>query len=756
VGTLPLQADLDLCLWGPMPVSGSPPAPICSEGTGPYEITVAPSDGEYFIEVFPKATCACSSTYTLSVGQTVPAAAIKTERTDVEFETGELIVKLRAQPQALAARPQAVAMLAGAGLARIAGDPSREMLWRLPLTAGARAATFRALGAAAPHVQLTTQDLSQQQLAREETLLALRTLRQRPDVESVSLNYVMRPALEPSDPLYTLQWHYPLIHLPQAWDVTTGSPSVIVAVVDTGVRLDHPDLAGKFVPGYDFISDPARARDGNGIDPDPNDPGDRALGSSSSFHGTHVAGTVGAATDNGIGVAGVAWGSKIMPVRVLGLNGGTLYDVMQGVRWAAGFPNDSGTVPAQRADIINLSLAGGGEDDATQTLLTQIHDAGVIVVAAAGNDATSAPTFPADYDDVIAVAAVDLNRNPTYYSNFGPKIALAAPGGDTSVDRNGDGWADGVLSTLADDSSSPISFGYVFYQGTSMATPHVAGVLALMKSVDPNLTPADVDALLAAGELTDDLGPPGRDDQTGYGLIDAWLAVIAAGAPDTGSVASLSVSPSGLNYGIALDSLALTVTNVSSDALSISSVSVENAASEPWLSVSAASVDGNGLGQYDVVVDRTGLPAGTYSATIDVVSSAGTAHVPVVMREGGATSSNAGYQYVLLIDSQSLEVISQFPVAASNGSYSYSFANIPQGDYLLIAGTDMDNDGLICDPGEACGAYPTLDLPGAITLDQDLSGQDFDTSFRQSISNSAEAGAVPAGPQPGFRRAKRR
>ena len=751
VGTLPMQANLKLCLWGPIPVSGVPPK-ACAESDGSFQIVVAQADGEYFIEVSPKPTCFCGTNYTLSVGQTVPAAAMKAERTDVEFEPGELIVKLRAPSQALAARPQAVAMLAAAGLAKVAGDPSREMLWRLPATAGARTSTFRALGAAVAHAQLTTQDLSPEQLAREETLLALRTLRQRPELSSVSLNYIMKPALVPSDPLYTLQWHYPLIHLPEAWDITTGSPSVIVAVVDTGVRLDHPDLAGKFVPGYDFISDPTRARDGNGIDPDPNDPGDRALGSSSSFHGTHVAGTVGAATDNGIGVAGVAWGAKIMPVRVLGLNGGTLYDVMQGVRFAAGLANDSGTVPAQRADIINLSLAGGGYDDATNTLMQQIHDAGVFVVAAAGNDASPEPTYPADYDGVYSVAAVDQNRNPAFYSNFNAKVDLAAPGGDTSVDRNADGWADGVLSTLADDSVSPISFGYVFYQGTSMATPHVSGVLALMRSVTPGLTTADVDALLAAGKLTEDLGAPGRDDLTGYGLIDARAAVVAAGAPDTSAVASLSVTPSGLNFGVAFDALGLTVANASSDPLSISSVAVENAGAAPWLSVSPNGVDGNGLGQYRAVVDRTGLGTGSYSATIAVTSSAGTVHVPVVMRQGGATASNAGYQYVLLIDAVSMEVIAEDALAASNGSYAYSFSNIPQGDYMVVAGTDMDNDFLICDPGEACGAYPTLDLPGTITLDQNRSGLDFDTSFRQSISSSAAA--IPAAPPKGFARPK--
>src|SRR5262249_30809520 len=149
--------------------------------------------------------------------------------------------------------------------------------------------------------------------------------------------------------------------------------------------------------------------------------------------------------------------------------------------------------------------------------------------AAAGNQATSAPSYPAAYDNVVSVAAVDLNRNPAPYSNFGSTIDVAAPGGDTSVDRNADTFADGVLSTLADDTVSPLAFGYVFYQGTSMATPHVSGVFALMRSVNPSLTPASIDALLASGKLTNDLLAPGFDAQTGWGLIDAQAAVIAAG-----------------------------------------------------------------------------------------------------------------------------------------------------------------------------------------------------------------------------------
>ena len=745
IGDDPTTSDLQLCVIGPSEPDGA----CSSDDTASVKTYVAPADDMYFLEVTIDDDCNCSGTYTLAIGQAAPSAALHAERIDADFVPGELIVKLKPQATAAggAAAARANALVAELGLVKSAGDESRPMLMRLP-TGNARAAAFQRLGVANQQKSLQVQTLSDAAIAKRETQLARRALRKRADVESVSLNTILQPSVVPNDPFFDLQWHYPLIHLPQAWDITTGDPNVVVAVVDTGVRLDHPDLAGSFVAGYDFIQDPVRARDGNGIDPDPNDPGDKGAGSGSSFHGTHVAGTIAAATNNGIGVAGVSWGSKVMPVRVLGKGGGTLYDVMQGVAFAAGLPNDSGTLPAKKADIINLSLGGGGYDASAQALFNQVRAQGVIVVAAAGNQATSAPSYPAAYDNVVSVAAVDLNRNPAPYSNFGTTVDVAAPGGDTSVDRNADTFADGVLSTLADDTVSPLTFGYVFYQGTSMATPHVAGVFALMRSVNPALTPAQIDALLANGDLTQDLLAPGYDTQTGWGLIDAQAAVIAAGGTPVGTGTPLAVTPPTLNFGVSLDTLDFGVSNVGPDPLTITSVTVQNAGSNTWLHVAAHGVDGSGLGTYRATVDRTSLAMNNYSATIDVASSNGTAHVKVLMRVGGPTASDTGFQYVLLVDAQSLTAIDEVALPASNGTYPYAFQNVPQGDYLLIAGSDMDDDALICDGGEACGSYPTLDLPTPLTVDANKSGIDFGVAFRQSIRSagaSAQSALPPAG-----------
>ena len=444
-------------------------------------------------------------------------------------------------------------------------------------------------------------------------------------------NYIRRQQLSPSDEFFDRQWHYPLINLPQAWDTTTGNADVIVAVVDTGVLFDHPDLHDRLTnTGYDFVSDPASALDGDGIDPDPTD---AQKSGKQYFHGSHVAGTIAAQTNNGMGVAGVGWNTHIMPVRALGEGGiGTNYDIMQAVRYAAallddvtGLPdNDSGTVPAQKADIINLSLSGANKSELEQSIYDEVRAEGIIVVAAAGNGPSSQPVYPAAYDGVLAVSAVDINEQPAWYSNFGSYVDLAAPGGDLSVDLDGDGYGDGVLSTAADiDSNGNLSYRYSYLEGTSMAAAHVSGVIALMKAVNPTLTPDDIEGLLFDGSITQDLGDPGKDDRYGFGLIDAQKAVLAA-AP-----ALLTVSPASLDFGTELSSVDLTVDKIGPGPLAILSVTVN----ATWLSIEKNPTVGDGdvPARYNIQVDRTGLAPGDYRATITIESDNNTIDVPVTM-----------------------------------------------------------------------------------------------------------------------------
>jgi serine protease len=742
----PQQADLDLCLYDAV---GTPLG--CSEGLSETEELFAPSTGEFLVEVLAFPLCGCGSSYVLTLGQTLASAGPNGVRLSDEFVPGEVIVTLAPEAAHLGASLPAAASSfeASFGLEALGGASDREMLFRLPTAGAARAAAFQTLGAeparAAMHARHA--GLSAEERAKLDTLLAMKALHRRKDVARVEPNYIRRAQLTPNDEFFGLQWHYPLINLPAAWDLETGDTTVEVAVIDTGALFDHPDLAGGQLSSafdFDFVSDNSRSLDGGGIDSNAEDPGDGAGVQPSSFHGTHVAGTIGASTGNASGVAGVAHAVTLIPLRALGLFGsGTSYDIMQAVRYAAGLDNDSPT--SHLVDVINLSLGGTSFSSIEQDVYEDARNAGVIVIAAAGNSNSSQPFYPASYTGVVSVSAVDLRRQKAPYSNFGNAVDVAAPGGDTSVDRNGDGYPDGVLSTLKDEATD--SFVFAFYQGTSMAAPHVAGVAALMEAAHPTLTPAEFDTLLSDGALTTDLGAGGRDDVFGYGLIDARKAVDAV--DDAGpSDPILLVSPTSLNLGTSLTQASFVVSNGGGGDLMVSSVTE----TEDWLSVSPSS----GLGNYTVTVDRDGLADGTYTGIIEVESSAGSATVSVVMAvHSGTASPDAGFHYVLVVDPDTFDSVAQFDVAAVDGAYPYAFGAVPSGTYLLFAGSDTDNDFFICGTGEACGAYPTLGTPELIEVDGDLSGLDFITGFLQTLgSGAASAGDGP--PPEGLRRLRGR
>jgi len=597
---------------------------------------------------------------------------------------------------------------------------------------------------------LTNQNPAMQELAtlnpesyeKVMTLKRIKTMSQTPGVAYAEPNYMRYIQRIPNDELYNLQWHYPAMNLPQAWDITTGTPAsgdVIVAVVDTGLVLSHPDLSGKLVPGFDFIVDSRISRDSEfGIDNNPDDPGDGAIGSS-SWHGTHVSGTVAADTNNRIGVAGVSWGAKVMPLRALGRGGGSIYDIMQAVRYAAGLPNDSGTVPAQRADIINLSLGGGGYSAINESVFQEIHSLGIIVVAAAGNENTSELSYPASYEGVISVSALDFNNNRAPYSNFGSAIDIAAPGGNMRVDNNNDGRPDGVLSTLVDDSSGSRQPILDFSQGTSMASPHVAGMFALMKAVYPGLTSADVDSLLQSGALTTDAGSPGRDNTYGFGIADALKAVQAAQSLAGGQnppelPSSLVPNPSGIAIGTG-SSAQFTISNQGGGNPAISGVTTDAS----WLSVAAVQVDNNGLGSYTASVDRSGLGDGLYLGNITLTADNSSSIIVRVSMAVGQidTGGNLAELYILLYDPEREDTAYQIQGRADeSGNLSYSLPNVSAGEYLIYAGTDVDNDGLICQSGEGCGSYPTLGDALSITVNgSNVDGIDFITEIVAGFGN---------------------
>lgn len=493
-------------------------------------------------------TISLTNAYAVPGTETGPGAKTPTATRPIESVPGELLVRFRPSiaggvtPGALSnpATNQAAKLAVDARLSRSLALTRSEVLGVSPTILTARVR----IGAAATASQVAAQ------------------LTADPDVELVEPNYIaygapaapstrylqafrdVSSAARPSDPHYAFQaWHYHAIDVPGAWEVTRGRPDVIVAVVDDGIRFDHPDLQGQLTnDGYDFVSSMLVNRcgggtvdlagDGNGYDPDPTIPmaatyntAMSCLGppSSSGGHGLHVAGTIVARADNGAGGVGVAPGVRVRPVRVLNIRGsGTLYDIAQGILYAAGLPADDGagnTVrPASGARIINLSLGGPATAAVLRNATLAATAAGSLLIAAAGNDGVSTPSYPAAYPEVVSVAATDPSNRDALYSNFGSTIDLSAPGGAT-----GQGVDMGVYSTVWNFvTGSP---GYAFWQGTSMAAPHVSGVAALVLSHQPGLSSSALRARLETTAV--DIGSPGWDPLTGAGLVNARNAVTA-------------------------------------------------------------------------------------------------------------------------------------------------------------------------------------------------------------------------------------
>ena len=355
-----------------------------------------------------------------------------------------------------------------------------------------------------------------------------------PNVEYAEPDRIMRKVFTPNDTRYNEQWHYfeaaGGINAPTAWDKSTGS-GVVVGVVDTGYR-PHADLAANILPGYDFISDTFVSNDGNGRDSDASDPGDAISAGEcgggeptqsepSSWHGTHVAGTIAAKTNNGSGVAGVAFNAKVVPARVLGKCGGYTSDIADAIIWVSGGSVSGVPANANPAKVINISLGGDGAcDTTTQNAINSARSRGTSVIVAAGNENRDASLdSPANCSGVVTVASVNRSGGRSYFSNFGSSVEVAAPGGDIRVSS-----ANGILSTLNAGSNAPGADSYAFYQGTSMATPHVVGVVALMLSAKPTLTPDQVSSILQSTARVF----PATCSQCGSGIVNASAAVDAA------------------------------------------------------------------------------------------------------------------------------------------------------------------------------------------------------------------------------------
>lgn len=372
-----------------------------------------------------------------------------------------------------------------------------------------------------------------------------------PQVAYVVPDRINKPLADPNDTEYSKQWDLfeatAGMNVPGAWATSTGS-GVTVAVIDTGY-VTHSDVAGNIVAGYDFISDTAVSVDGDGRDSNPADPGDwyatdecgTGTGSSnSSWHGTHVAGTIAAVTNNSKGVAGIAYNAKVSPLRVLGKCGGYDSDIIDAITWASGGTVSGVPANTNVAKVINMSLGGSGAcTSATQTAITAAVNRGTTVAVAAGNSNANTSGFsPSSCSNVINVAATSRTGARASYSNYGTLVDIAAPGGQTST-----GTANGILSTLNSGTKTASTESYAYYQGTSMATPHIAGLVALMKSANSSLTPAQIESAIK----TNARALPGAcTGGCGAGLADATKTVqaVSGSGGSTGAPPSPALRPS--------------------------------------------------------------------------------------------------------------------------------------------------------------------------------------------------------------------
>lgn len=400
---------------------------------------------------------------------------------------------------------------------------------------------------------------AERQLSKKETQRMIALLAQDDEVELVEEDVILRASYTPNDTQYNNQWHYYEatggLRAPAAWDNATGQ-GVVVAVLDTGYR-PHADLNANLLPGYDMISDAFIGNDGNGRDNDARDPGDWVdtgeCGNGyppsfqgSSWHGTHVAGTIAAVSNNNNGVAGVAFNAKVVPVRVLGKCGGYTSDIADGIIWAAGGTVSGVPANPNPASVINMSLGGGGAcNSATQSAINVARNNGAVIVVASGNDNDNANNYnPGNCAGVVNVAATGRNGGRAYYSNYGTSIDVAAPGGamNSANDPNG------VLSTYNTGSTTPGSDSYGYSQGTSMAAPHVAGVAALIKQAKPSASPDEIEAILKSTARSF----PASCNNCGSGIVDANAAVIAAqgtggGTPPSGNELVKAVAKTNLS-----------------------------------------------------------------------------------------------------------------------------------------------------------------------------------------------------------------
>ena len=528
-----------------------------------------------------------------------------------------------------------------------------------------------------------------------------------PYVEYTEPNYIATAFMVPNDPLYSpYQWHldnpvYGGINMEDAWDISTGY-GVIVAVLDTGVAYQNydkyiiaPDLANTcFVQGYDFVNNDAHPNDDNS-------------------HGTHVAGTIAQNTNNDKGVAGVAYNACIMPVKVLNKRGSGTYDMIaNGISYAAN----------NGADVISMSLGGPSPSTTLEYALADAHNKGVTIIASSGNGGPETIGYPAAYDEyVIAVGATRYDENRASYSSYysttnDPVIRhyvdITAPGGDTSVDQNGDGYGDGVLqNTFNPRTKNPTDFGYWFFQGTSMAAPHVSGVAALL--IANGVTGPD-NVREALESTAEDHGDDVWDPEYGHGIVDAHAALLlTAGQP---VLTAIVVSPSSATL-IIDDTEQFTATGKDQYDKPIDTGTIT------WVSsnITVGTIDQNGLfaalnAGTTTISATSGSVTGTASVTVKEASTTTMSVSNIEMWYSVSGPNNFIYTKVTVLDSGeapvleatvSLEttlpdysIITYYGYTNSDGTVTFKLKSQQTGEYISEV-TEVTHTDLIWDENPA-------------------------------------------------------
>ncbi len=529
-------------------------------------------------------------------------------------------------------------------------------------------------------------------------------------VKFAELNHVRHPLAVPDDNLFPVMWHLTSLNLPAAWEVERGmAGSVTIAVVDTGI-VAHPDLESRKLPGYDMVSDANRANDGDGRDSNPTDPGRDLPNGQSSWHGSHCAGTIGATTNNAAGIAGVNWNAKIVPVRVLGKGGGTDFDISSGMVWATGGAVPGVPANANPAQVVSMSL--GGQGDPTQSYQDAINSGAqrnAIFVIAAGNDNIDASQFtPCNQTGVLCIGATRFNGTRASYSNFGQRVDVMAPGGEVSEDSNGDGHPDGVLSTVLNEAGNQAV--YSFEQGTSMATPHVAGIVSLMKAKNASLTFAQVRDILVQTASTSSRCNEG----CGAGMVNAHAALLRVTGQQPTGPAKLSLAATEFFFTSAASSQTLGITNLGGLPLNVTLAA--GGAEGGRISFMGGNTRTIAAGQSSTVqisANLQGLADNmTAAATISVTSNGGNASIGVKLRAGGASGRNVIVALVHQVNGEWKVAGAVEAQAINNFAFSVT---APPGSYYLFGAQDANGNGQLED-SEPIGIWPNTDGPKTIDV----------------------------------------